>query len=184
MLQGTATDFTLKEFVDQIGSALEFEDKKITAIFALRGYRGGLFKIFREQYLQFVTWQAAIKSWDARLEIAKQDLILAETEDVNTEFARIEMKRYWSVNGRQEITTIKKDLDNLVKSTLPVGIMLVFSINVLGETDKYIQLLEADVQMKFIDKHVCSFETMGPKPNERLEFWVAGWLIKDTLTRV
>ena len=173
----SASEFDLRDFVEKVGAELAAEDQILRKAFAARGCIGGLHRNFNERYFQFIVWRAAVVDWDAKVEIAYQDLVLSDAEDIPS-FAVIEMKTYGSANGQREIKPIKGDLAKLIGTSLSVAVMMIFSINPRGSTENNLDLLQADTELHFKERHHFKFETLTTARDE-VEFWVAGWLIKD-----
>jgi hypothetical protein len=178
----------LKRLINIAGAALEAEDqdirKGVTANnIAYPGGNGGILRFIKERYYQFITARSLTSTcpYPVAVEEEFHDLVLKHPEPSTDWFAVVEMKLWMSEDGRQEITPICDDLDKLRKCDADHALMLLFSANPHGSTQKNLVWLSAELSkstpiMAPLWEDYC-FPTIN-RHGEAVEFWVAGYQVK------
>lgn len=136
-------------------------------------------RINNERYYQFVVARALASSFPfaAAVEVDSHDLVLKYPSNDSHWFAVVEMKRWMSTNGEQEIKSILRDFDKLSSSNAENAFMLIFSANPRNTTDTQLGWLSKRLGISPIEdcskwKSYC-FPTLNILGDE-VEFWVAG----------
>jgi len=177
-----------KEFIKLIeiaGAALEAEDRFFLGAVAANqtaypGGKGGILRINNERYYQFVVARALASSFPfaVAVEVNSHDLVLKDPHNDSNWFAVVEMKRWMSPTGNQEIQGIKRDIEKLRSCNAENGLMLVFSANTKNQTDDNLDWLSKQIIDPPIEGQLeCKsyrFATIH-KSGEEVEFWVAGF---------
>lgn len=171
---------TPQELVQIAGSALEIEDRYILGCLAARGdCGGGLLKNQNERYYQFTIWRQLMSRWDAKTEVQKHDLVISCG---NGERAAIEIKRWFSANGKRELSGIQRDITKLGESKqCSQAFMMIISVNRPGGTDENLNYLQTKIPCLSRDgAKLYKFPTHDG--NMSVEFWVGAWTIPKQST--
>ncbi|TVO59462.1 hypothetical protein [Denitromonas halophila] len=172
-----------KRIVDASGTALEFEDRYLLgAVTANRiaydGESGGILRINNERYYQFVVARALMSSmpYKVKIEVDGHDLVL-EDPVTKERIVVIEMKRWMSASGKQELGGIRKDLGTkLPAATAKLKIMLLFSSNPPGLMKQQIDWLSSQLNTRQEHWESHCFSTFDPN-GKSVEFWTAGYTV-------
>jgi len=185
-------DENLKQLIQIAGAALEAEDRfflgAITANqIAYPGEKGGILRINNERYYQFVVARALASSfpYSAAVEVNSHDLILRYPNDSSKWLAVVEMKRWMSASGEQELTSIVHDInEKLMPSKAEHALMMIFSANPVNEIKTNLKWLSdklkkngSSIEIKPEGWESYKFATLNNEGDE-VEFWVAGYQLK------
>ena len=178
----------LIRLIEIAGAALEAEDRFFLGAVsanqtAYPDEKGGILRINNERYYQFIVARALASSFPyaAAIEVESHDLVLKYPNSDSNWFAVVEMKRWMSENGEQEIPGILRDIDKLRTSKADNALMLVFSATPKNTTDTQLGWLSK--RLGISQNEDCSawkiykFPTLNVSGVE-VEFWVAGFQVK------
>lgn len=174
---------TLIRLINIAGMALEAEDRymlgAVTANrIAYEGESGGILRINNERYYQFIVARALMSSmhYKVKVEVDSHDLLLV-TPKANERFAVIEMKRWMSPAGGQEIPGIRRDLfEKLPAAKAELKLMLLFSANPPGQMKEQIGWLSEKLGVSKDLWETYSFETVD-ETGSPVEYWTAGYQV-------
>jgi len=178
----------LVRIVNIAASALESEDRFVLG--CLRANRaaypegdGGILRINNERYYQFIITRALFSSFEylVKPEVADHDLI-AFYPSSEKWFAVVEMKRWMSPKGKQELPAIRRDVIKLREETRAnLRLMLIFSANPEGSTKENIKWLCENLDTTQVlsegDLYHRVFQTVG-SDGQPLEFWVGAFEVE------
>ncbi|KUM02749.1 hypothetical protein KIF53_15525 [Chromobacterium subtsugae] len=170
----------LARLVDIAGMALEAEDRQILgAVTANRvaysGESGGLLRFNNERFYQFIVAKSLLSSmpYKVSVEVNSHDMVL-EVPDTGNHFAVVEMKRWMSPNGEQELPGIRKDIFQKLQNTTGAHkLMLLFSSNPRDQMREQMSWLLERLNLpedSFSSYCFSTYDQLG----KAVEFWIAG----------
>ena len=179
----------LKRLIGISGAALEAEDRFFLGAVsanqaAYPGGKGGILRINNERYYQFIVARSLASSYPfpVAVEVDSHDLVLSKPQNKSDWFAVVEMKRWMSNNGEQEIPGILRDIEKLRSCKAENGLMMIFSANPKDATNEQLKWLTKRLDLSNIQDgpvwESYKFSTLNDK-GEDVEFWVAGCEIKS-----
>ena len=126
----------LNILVKTAGLALELEDRYLLGSVAANrqaypGENGGILRLNNERYYQFIVARSLVSSYPfaAEIEVDFHDLVLRYPGDSKI-FAAIEMKRWMTSNGYEELESIKRDVvEKLAIANSEKSFLIVFFAN-------------------------------------------------------
>jgi hypothetical protein len=164
------------------GMALESEDRYYLGAIAANKLayphdQGGILRMKNERYYQFTAARALASSYPygVKVEFDTHDIVLHYPESDKKLYAAVEMKRWMSPEGKQEIQGIKSDIQKLLSAAAEHALMLIISANPPGKTIDNIKNLSDDISLAVYDHF--AFATIDPAGKE-VEFWIAGFQVK------
>lgn len=163
--------------------ALRFEDdllqeqiRRNPSVYPSDRSHPGILRSNDEHYYQFAVARHMVGTvpYEVRTEVNKQDLVLIDPKDQRHVVVVVEMKRWMSEKGDQELPGIKRDmLDKLPKAKADRKIMMIFSANPLGHPrEENIGYLAKKLGTEMEEWEQSCFPTIGVK-GEACSFWVA-----------
>ncbi len=171
-----------KELICIAGMALEAEDRYYLGATTAnkRAYpnsQGGILRMNNERYYQFTIARALTSSYPygVKVEVNTHDMVLHYPDSDKKLYAVLEMKRWMSPEGNQEIQGIKNDIQKLLIAAAEHALMLIISANPLGKTKNYIRDLSGDIGLTTYDHY--AFTTIEPA-GKNVEFCLAGFQVK------
>jgi len=174
----------LKKLIQIAGAALEAEDRVLLGSIAANNLaypneNGGILRMNNERYYQFIIARALVSSflYPVEIEVNSHDLVLMDPNNNSKWFAVIEMKRWMSENGTQEIPSILSDIQKLRSTNAAHNMMMIFSANPKGSTAYQLKWLANELGFSSNNNQTWEsycFPTLDKNGNE-LEFWVAGY---------
>ena len=183
----------LKRFIEIAGLALEKEDRQFRSDIKANqtGYpqqKGGILRIQNERYYQFIIVRALTSSYpyDAKVELNSHDLVLRHPDPPHYWFTVVEMKKWMTPQGQEEIPGIVDDINTLHSVSADHALLLIISVNPRGDikinlpdlTDKinnHPSSAKIKLNYKYWEKHLFATEN---KKGDKVEFWVAGYEVK------
>ncbi len=103
--------------------------------------RSGILRFNNEHYYKFVVARGLLRSMPYRVEAERgyHDLVLTVPQR-DERVAVIEMKRWMSKEGREELSGIRKDIEGkLAMANAAHRLMIIFSANPVGGTERSIK---------------------------------------------
>jgi hypothetical protein len=182
-------EIEFKHLIQIAGTALEAEDRYIREAIAANPIaypngRDGILRINNERYYQFIVARALVSSFPfaVTVEVGSHDLVLRYPHSPEKWFAVVEMKRWMSVEGEQEISAILRDINEKLRpAAADHALMVLFSANPRGTTKTQLGWLTNRLNIAAtVDPDVweCySFPTLDSQGKD-VEFWVAGYEVK------
>ncbi|WP_240761655.1 hypothetical protein [Nitrosococcus wardiae] len=117
----------------------------------------------------------------AEVEIKSHDLILKYPDDASKWFAVIEMKRWMSSKGEQEIPSVIRDInDKLRPSHAKNTLMLIFSASTSGTINTHLGWLSKRLGISQVEDCSAWESYYFPTVNEvgkDVEFWLASYQV-------
>jgi hypothetical protein len=168
---------TLSKLIDIAGAALEAEDRVVLGASVIHGERSGIIRWGNEHFYQYVVCRSWLSRWHTAPE--KENRYDAVISIAGNPVAAVEMKRWWSEEGKEEIPRIRTDIEKLKKANSENAFLIIFSANNPTQTDENIRFLNNWLP-ELSDKpmHLYSFPTLSPYEDSLCEFWIAGWQMK------
>lgn len=177
------TSELLKRIVDTAADELEKEDQALREAVESNSTmddadRSGILRFNNEHYYKFVVARGLLRSMPYRVEAEREyhDLMLTLPQR-DERVAVIEMKRWMSKEGREELSGIRMDIEGkLAKARAAHRLMLIFSANPVGGTEQSINWLRNELDVDDSSWHFRGFPTRYVD-GAPVEFWVGGYAV-------